>query len=65
MMISIPSNDKTNEFNMHIHVNEQHRSDQAAGLRGRGWWKHGIYVAAFGRHLFYDLFLQGRRGGGP
>ena len=25
--------------------------------------KHEIYVAAFGGHLFYDLFLQGLGGG--
>ena len=25
--------------------------------------KHEIYVAAFGGHLFYDLFSQGRVGG--
>ena len=38
-MISIPSNVKANEFNMHIHVNEQHRSDPAAGWgEGGGGW---------------------------
>ena len=26
---------------------------------GGGGKKHEIYVAAFGGHLFYDLFLQG------
>ena len=29
-----------------------------------GTEKHEIYVAAFGGHLFYDLFLQSRGGGG-
>ena len=27
--------------------------------------KHKIYESAFGSHLFYDLFLQGRGGGCP
>ena len=27
--------------------------------QGRGTKKHEIYVAAFGSHLFYDLFVQG------
>ena len=31
--------------------------------RVRGADKHEIYAAAFGGHLFYDLFLQGQ--GGP
>ena len=31
--------------------------------RVRGAEKHEIYAAAFGGHLFYDLFLQGQ--GGP
>ena len=38
----------------------------SSGSRGRvrgGAEKHEIYVAAFGSHLFYDLFLQGQ--GGP
>ena len=63
-MISIPSSDKANEFNTHIHVNEHHRSDPAARW-GTGGKKHEIYVAAFGGHLFYDLFLQGWRGAWP
>ena len=33
-------------------------SDPAPGW-GRGGKKHEIYVAAFGGHLFYDLFVQG------
>ena len=34
--------------------------------RGGGDKKHEIYVATFGGHLFYDLFLQGLGGGhGP
>ena len=33
---------------------------------GGGAKKHEIYVAAFGSHLFYDLFVQGWGGGhGP
>ena len=35
-------------------------SDPVAGWGGGK--KHEIYVAAFGGHLFYDLFLQGWRG---
>ena len=38
----------------------------SSGSRGRvrgGAKKHEIYVAAFGGHLFYDLFSQGQ--GGP
>ena len=37
------------------------------GSSGRvgGAKKHEIYVAAFGGHLFYDLFVQGLGGGGP
>ena len=34
------------------------------GGGGGGGEKHGIYAAAFGSYLFYDLFLQGL-GGGP
>ena len=37
--------------------------DPAAGYKGGGK-KHEIYVPAFGDHLSYDLFLQGR-GDGP
>ena len=42
-------------------------SDPAAGCGGRvrGAKKHEIYVAAFGGHLFYDLFVQGWGGHGP
>ena len=32
---------------------------------GGGAKKHEIYVAAFGGHLFYDLFVQGWGGHGP
>ena len=32
---------------------------------GRGAKKHEIYVAAFGGHLFYDLFVQGWGGAWP
>ena len=31
--------------------------------KGGGAEKHEIYAAAFGGHIFYDLFLQGQ--GGP
>ena len=37
-------------------------SGSSGRVRG-GAEKHEIYAAAFGGHLFYDLFLQGR--GGP
>ena len=39
-------------------------SDSAAGWGGGGAKKHEIYVAAFGGHLFYDLFVRGG-GRGP
>ena len=37
-------------------------ADSTGGFGG-GWGgkKHEIYVAFFDDHLFYDLFLQGRR----
>ena len=35
------------------------------GEGGRGAEKHVIDVAAFGGHLFYDLFLQGPGGSWP
>ena len=41
---------------------EPHSSSGSSG-RVRGAEKHEIYAAAFGGHLFYDLFLQGL--GGP
>ena len=34
-------------------------------LAGGGGKKHEIYVVAFGGHLFYDLFLQGKEGHDP
>ena len=40
----------------------QHRIQRLG--RGVGAKKHEIYVAAFGGHLFNDLFLQGLGGGG-
>ena len=40
----------------------QHRIQQLG--RGEGAKKHEIYVATFGGHLFYDLFLQGWGEGG-
>ena len=39
-------------------------SSGSSGRVGGGAEKHEIYAAAFGGHLFYDLFLQGQ-GGGP
>ena len=41
------------------------REETSSGSSGRvrGGEKHEIYAAAFGGHLFYDLFLQGQ--GGP
>ena len=36
--------------------------DPVAGWGGK---KHEIYVAAFGSHLFYDLFSQGQGGMAP
>ena len=40
----------------------QHQIQQPGG-GGGGGKKHEIYVAAFGGHLFYDLFVQGWGGG--
>ena len=37
-------------------------SGSSGRVRGGGE-KHGIYETAFGGHLFYDLFSQGRGGG--
>ena len=38
----------------------------SSGRVGRGGGKkHEIYVAAFGGHLYYDLFVQGWRGAWP
>ena len=37
----------------------------SSGRVGGGTKKHEIYVAAFGGHLFYDLFVQGRGGMAP
>ena len=33
-------------------------STVADPVAGWGWFKHEINAAAFGGHLFYDLFLQ-------
>ena len=35
----------------------------SSGWEEGGAKKHEVYVAAFGDHLFYDLFLQGWGGG--
>ena len=40
-------------------------SDPVAGWGGGRSKKHEIYVAAFGGHHFYDLFVQGWGGHGP
>ena len=41
-------------------------SSSGSSGRVRGAEKHEIYAVAFGGHLFYDLFSQGRGGGhGP
>ena len=40
----------------------QHQIQRPGGGRGK---KHEIYGAAFGGHLFYDLFLQGWGGMAP
>ena len=47
---------------MHILTNYP-ASDPAAG-GGEGAKKHEIYMATFGSHLFYDLFVQGWGWGG-
>ena len=39
-------------------------SSGSSGLVGGGGEKHEIYAAEFSGHLFCDLFLQGRGGGG-
>ena len=39
-----------------------HPSSGSSGRVRGGAEKHEIYAAAFGGHLFYDLFLQGRGG---
>ena len=36
-----------------------HNGIGSSGRVGEGAKKHEIYVAAFGGHLFYDLFVQG------
>ena len=42
------------------------KSSLSSGSNGRvGGEKHEIYMAAFGSHLFYDLFLQDLRGPWP
>ena len=40
-------------------------SSRSRGRVRGGGEKHEIYMAAFGGHLFYDLFSQGREGGMP
>ena len=52
---------KTTRHSLNFWMDQQHRIQR----QGRGWAKkHEIYVAAFGGHLFYDLFVQGWGGGG-
>ena len=56
-------------FRYHFFTYSQHTlpvvsvADAAAGKVGGRGKKHEIYVPAFGGHLLYDLFLQGREGG--
>ena len=42
----------------------QHSSGSSGLVRERAE-KHEIYAAAFGGHLFHDLFSQGQGGHGP
>ena len=44
---------------------DQYSSGSSGRVRGGGPSKHEIYAAAFGGHLFYDLFSQGQGGHGP
>ena len=43
--------------------NSTYFSIGSSGRVGEGGKKHEIYMAAFGGHLFYDLFVQGWGGG--
>ena len=63
----------SNFFYHVIFVNENKSVISSSGSSGRVWGrgvrggrgkKHVIYVATFGGHLVYDLFLQGQ-GHGP
>ena len=46
-----------------FHINDLNTSSGSSGQVRGGAEKHEIYTAAFGGHLFYDLFSQGQ--GGP
>ena len=49
----------------HVSFLSLNSSGSSGRVRG-GAEKHEIYAAAFGGHLFYDLFSQGQGGGhGP
>ena len=50
---------------MHQWFWPQHRIQRPGGGEGGRCEKHEIYVAAFGGHLFYDLFVQGWGGMAP
>ena len=50
--------------NFHQKVGKS-RNISASDPAGGGAKKHEIYVATFGSHLFYDLFVQGLGGHGP
>ena len=62
----LPAIDKTEVSDTFQHrkvtFREAVHSSVSSG-RVRGGKKHEIYAAAFGGHLFYDLFSQGRGGG--
>ena len=59
------------DFCPKLHENERIWTETGAdpniGFSGRvgGGEKHEIYLAAFGGHLFYDLFVQGWEGPWP
>ena len=52
------------EFMMRKTISELNDSGGSSSRVRGGAEKHEIYVAAFGGHLFYNLFLWGREGGG-
>ena len=45
-------------FGINFGIFSRQRSIGSSGRVGRGAKKHEIYVATFGGHLFYDLFVQ-------
>ena len=50
---------------MHMDSTEARHTSIGSSGRVGGGKKHEIYVAAFGGHLFYDLFVQGWGGMAP